>query len=127
MNILGVDFGTKKIGLAWVQEAMGVVLPYGLIEGDNKVADLAQLIKDEKIDLVVFGLPKNTDDDSGEETKNEKRVKAFAKELESEVSVKITFADESFSSAEADAMEGEASRDEKSAMVILQEYLASKK
>ena len=31
MNILGIDFGTKRIGLAWVQIGLDVILPFGVV------------------------------------------------------------------------------------------------
>ena len=52
MNILGIDFGTKRIGLAWMQTGLDIVLPFGVIERDSQkdVPDaLLQCIKTEKI------------------------------------------------------------------------------
>ena len=120
MNILSVDFGTKNIGLAWVDTAMGVVLPYGIV----KKEELADFITKEKIDKVVVGLPLGLD---GKENANTDRVKKFAQELESQIFVPIEFFDERFSSVSADRMGAGVSRDEKSAMVILENYLETKK
>ncbi len=123
MNILGVDYGTKRIGLAWMQHGLDVVLPFGLIEtGERKkqIDDLARLIGQEKIDLVVLGLPLELE--TGEETSNTKRVREFAKLLQRECPVLVEFVDERLTSFEADQMGGEASRDEKAAMLILETY-----
>ena len=43
MNVLAIDYGDKRIGLAWVQTGLDVVLPYGLITGGLK--ELVSLIK----------------------------------------------------------------------------------
>lgn len=123
MNILGVDFGTKRIGLAWVNKDLGVVLPYGQIRGKDKeemILNLAKFIKDERIDKVVFGLPLTLE---GEESPNSRRVRAFVDELKKNINVPVDFYDERLSSYAADQMEGEATRDEKAAMIILQDYL----
>ena len=51
MNILGVDFGTKRMGLAWVNKELGVVLPFGNIHEKDKIQmmlKLAKIIKEEK-------------------------------------------------------------------------------
>ncbi len=123
MNILGVDFGTKRIGLAWVNKELGVVLPYGQIRGvdrEEMMLKLAKFIKNEKIDKVVFGLPLTLE---GQESPNSRRVRAFVDELNKNINVPVDFYDERFSSFGADQMGGEASRDEKSAMIILQDYL----
>ncbi len=127
MNILGVDFGTKQIGLAWTQKELGVVLPYGVVEGKNReemLLKLAKLIQTEKIDKVVFGLPLSLE---GQESANTKRVREFVAELKEKVNVPVDFFDERLSSFAADEMGGEASRDEKAAMIILQDYLEANK
>lgn len=119
MNILAIDYGDKRIGLAWVQIGLDVILPYGVVTGGVK--ELAALIKKEHIDKLVIGLPIGLE--SQEENMNTKKVRKFAGKLKKETSLPIEFVDERFSSAQADSMGGEASRDEKSAMVILQSYL----
>ena len=126
MNILALDYGRKNIGLAWCQEALGVVLPYGkIINHKSKIKNFIDLIKKERIDLVVIGLPLGLD---GKENENTKNVRAFGEVLKSEVRVPISYVDERFSSHAADRFGAEgASRDEKAAMVILQGYLDSRK
>lgn len=54
-------------------------------------------------------------------------MEKFAEEIKEKTDVEIEFYDERFSSQQADRMGGCVSRDEKSAMVILQSYLDSKK
>lgn len=124
MNILGIDYGTKRIGLAWMQSGLDVVLPFGVIaNSDNKllaIKEIVALVKEEKIDRIVMGLPFTLED--GSENAHTRRVRAFAEALKKEVGMEIEFIDERLSSFEADEMGGEASRDEKSAMVILGTY-----
>lgn len=134
MNILGVDFGTKNIGLAWCDTAIGAALPFGVIANEqlainnkqkkSSVDRLADLITKEKIDLVIVGLPMST---NSQENKNTQRVKKFADDLRKLISAPIEYYDERFSSQAADRMEGGVSRDEKSAMIILEDYLRGKK
>ena len=60
MNILGIDYGTRKIGLAWVQSGLDVVLPFGLVEiGDSEknLQDIVKISKEENIDKIVVDLP----------------------------------------------------------------------
>ena len=118
MNTLGIDYGKKRIGLAWVQSGLDVVLPYGVIKGEME--ELVNFIKKEKIDKLVMGMPIGLD---GKENQNTKRVRTFAENLEYKTGLKVEFIDERYTSAEADNMGGEVSRDEKAAMIILQNYL----
>ena len=120
MNILGIDFGTKNIGLAWVDTAVGVVLPFGIVSSQ----ELSGLVREEKVDRVVIGLPLGLD---GKENANTTRVRKFGEGLKQETGVPVEFYDERFSSQAADAMGEGVSRDEKSAMVILQDYLGKNK
>ncbi len=124
MNILAIDYGTKNIGLAWCQKELGVVLPYGNMEHRTWNMELVKLIKKEKIDKIVVGLPIGLD---GEENENTKKIRSFVDELEKEIDIPVDFVDERFTSAQADNMGGTVSRDEKSAMVILETYLSKNK
>ncbi len=124
MNILALDYGRKRIGVAWVDTGINVVLPLGVIEntGEAVFTKLADLIKKENADTVVIGLPTGMD---GSENENTKNIRAFGEKLEKSISTPIVFVDERFSSRQADAMGQGVSRDEKSAMVILDSYLES--
>jgi len=123
MNILGIDYGKKRIGLSWVDTDLGVVLPIGQIESGNWKTDLVKIAKEDSADMFVVGLPLGLD---GKENQNTQRVRDFVRELQDLVSLSVEFVDERFSSRSADAIGGSVSRDEKSAMVILQSYLDSR-
>lgn len=121
MNILAVDFGSKNIGLAWCGTAIGVVLPFGIARDIN---DVIKIVKDERIDKIIVGLPVGLD---GKENNNTKRVRKFSDELKKATNVGVDLYDERFSSQAADKMDGLAGRDEKAAMIILDDYLAKNK
>lgn len=118
MNILGVDYGRKRIGLAWVQEGLDVVLPYGVV---GSLEELVEFIKKERIDKVVLGLPLDMEEMT--ENENTKRIRKFAEEIKKQTNVEIDFADERLTTSEAIQMGGDATLDEKAAMLILQTYL----
>jgi len=144
MNILGIDYGVKNIGLAWCQVGLDVVLPFGSLNSDQKIVNnLVTLINEEGIDKVVVGLPVGLD---GEENENTERVRGFVDELKGQIDISIEFVDERYSSKQADKMfdpvvarsrsgykthggmrqvreAKKSSRDERSAMVVLQYYL----
>ena len=125
MNILGIDYGQKRIGLAWVQEGLDVVLPFGVIQKtpDELCPDeLVNIIQTEKIHKIVVGLPVGME---GEENNNTKRIRGFAEELQNKTKLPLEFVDERFTTHEANRMGGVASADEKAAMLILESYLGS--
>lgn len=123
MNILALDYGKKRIGLAWADTAIGAPLPYGVIEAaslEEQCEKMTALTKEEKIDLMVIGIPFGLD---GKENDNTKAVRAFIEGCKKSIDIPIEYIDERFTSAEADRMGGEATRDEKAAMLILQTYV----
>ncbi len=125
MNILAVDFGTKNIGLAWCDTGIGVVFPFGVIKNEDRnkaKKDLLDFIKKENVNMLVVGLPLSLD---GNENKNTERVRDFFANLD--LKIKLEFFDERFTSRQADRSEGGVSRDEKSAMVLLESYLEKNK
>lgn len=125
MNILGIDFGQKRIGLAWVQEGLDVVLPFGVIQKNPEElcpSKLIELLKTEGIGKVVVGLPLGME---GEENTNTKRIRSFAEEVAKQSGLSVEFVDEKFTTHEANRMGGVASADEKAAMLILESYLES--
>lgn len=127
MNILAIDYGTKRLGLAWSDTTLGVVLPYGIVEGDTlprKVTALVNMLKKERIEKIVVGFPFGTD---GKENKNTERVQKFVYELQKHITIPVDYQDERFSSYGADSMGEGVSRDERSAMFILEGYLQKNK
>jgi len=127
MNILAIDYGTKRIGLAWVETTLGVVLPYGVIQNTNNNHDipvkLLDMIASDAPQRIVLGLPLSVDDVRST-TPNESRVRAFGALLEEQTGVPVVYIDERFSSRQADNTPGDVSRDEKSAMIMLESYLS---
>lgn len=126
MNILGIDYGSKQIGLARASSDLRIVLPFGVIKNSNQRVALDKIKEvtiSENIDKIVIGLPLGLD---GTENNNTKRIRMFAGEIRNECGVEIEFISEIFSSHAADRMAGGVSRDEKAAMVILQSYLDKK-
>lgn len=127
MNVLAIDYGQKRVGLAWVQTGVDVVLPYGNVSPEEVV----DIVKKEGINVIVIGLPLSQD---GQENKHMQTVRAFAARLQEATGVPVQEIDERFSSKLADSMNGDlpageagATRDEKAAMVILQTYMDRQK
>lgn len=105
-----------------MQVGLDVILPYGVVQkkpDESVPKELVNLIKEERINKVVIGLPLGME---GEENMNTKRVRRFGDELQKQIDVPIEFMDERFTTHEASRMGGTASLDEKSAMLILEMY-----
>lgn len=124
--ILGLDYGTKNIGLAIADETDKVALPFAVIENKNRnfvLAELKKIIQEEKVAKLVVGLPVSL---SGQEGPQARETRKFIDFLAKNLDVPIVALDERMSSRLADTLSGgtKGSRDIGSAMVILEDYLS---
>lgn len=72
MNYLGVDFGTKRVGLSIYSDGVKVILPLPAIlsvDDNKKFEEILQIVKSEKISVIAVGYPINMDGTIGEKAK----------------------------------------------------------
>jgi putative Holliday junction resolvase len=99
MRILGMDWGSVRVGVAMSDEEQKLAFPlqYSL-ESKKAIEELKKLIKDYEIEKIVLGLPISL---KGTPTDSTIKTKQFAERLEKELAIKIEFVDERFSSVES--------------------------
>ncbi len=124
-RILGIDYGTKKIGLALSDEEQKIAFPKTVLanEWDGLERLLGGLKSDEGVSEVVIGLPVGFD---GKETALSRDVRAFADKMHQKFAFSIHFENEVYSSAAVKTASGDASPkaiDAASAALILQTFL----
>jgi putative Holliday junction resolvase len=124
MKILGIDFGTKKIGLATATTTFAEV--YGVIRFktmDEAIKKIKRVVEDEKIEKIVIGIS---------EGETAKKTKSFGEKLDKLMQLPIIFQDETLSTKDAQRLSIEAGikrkkrrqlEDAYSAVLILQQYL----
>lgn len=104
MKCLGMDLGTKTLGLA-ISDKLGIISnPYKVIRYQDLtslVEEVAQLINTEHIEVLVLGYPKNMNNTLGEAVR---RTEEFKIMLENQTGLKITLIDERLSTVEAEKM-----------------------
>lgn len=97
---LAIDYGTKRIGLAWADE-MSVSLPAGAIPGVHKEGcweALAKQISDRKITELVVGYPVHMDGSVGVRARE---VDRFIEQLAARFGLPVHRVDERLSSIAA--------------------------
>lgn len=129
MRILGIDFGTKKIGIAICNTEVKIASPLAVIRNDdNFLSALKKFLADEGIDKIVVGQPQGT---GFEKASYVEMIQQFAMMLADELPIPVVTYDESFSTAEANRIMKESNvrgeDDAIAAMVILQAYVDSRK
>jgi putative Holliday junction resolvase len=131
IRFLGIDHGTRRIGLAYGDE-IGVATPLPAITAADPAkqwAGLGALLRERRITEVVLGLPLNMDGSSGQKAKD---VEAFALRIRSEFGLPVHLVDERLTSYEAESTIPPSKRrdirkagliDSRAATIILQDYL----
>ena len=133
MRYLGLDLGTKTIGLATSDKTGLIASSYKVLHHDNNPKDcldeLKSIIETLDVEALVLGLPKNMNNTLGKRAEATLKFKEF---LESNIDIPIYLEDERLTtkSAEAILIKGDTSRkkrkkviDKVAATIILQSFL----
>lgn len=123
MKILGIDYGSKRIGIAISDENQKMAFPKKVLLNDEKLFDnLKSLIEEEGILKVVLGESK---DFKMQDNPIMKEIKKFKNKLEEKFNLEIILHPEVLSSHQAVKMAGEVNDmiDASAASIILQSYL----
>ena len=134
MRVLGVDYGTRRIGIA-VSDELGLgargVTTLRDLRDHVAVARLAELAGELGVEAIVVGLPVRADGTAGDSAE---RVRRFAERLAAAVEVPVHTVGEYLTSFEAEerlramgVKESERKRrlDETAAAIILEEFLTA--
>lgn len=123
MTIIGIDYGTKRVGVAISDTSETLAFPKEVIQNtsNKNVAEiLRSLYEKEKARMIVLGHSKNS---QGEDN----AVMGVVRELKTlleEFSIPVVFQEESWSSAEASRFQGNVPElDASAAAIILQRFL----
>lgn len=90
-HVLGLDVGTKRIGVARVNMLARLPEPLDIIENDGASELIKQLVAGHDIDAVVIGLPRGLD---GQETEQTKLTRTWAKTLRKSLALPMFWQDE---------------------------------
>jgi putative holliday junction resolvase len=131
-RILGIDFGSTRIGLALSDPSGTIATGFKTINNTTTVYDeIAGIVTDHEIAVIVIGLPVSL---QGGDTKKTEEVRRFSSELRKRIPVPIVFQDERFTSRDAMATmiamnttrkqrRNKGRIDEMAAAIILQAFL----
>lgn len=128
-RILGLDVGTKRIGVA-LSDALGIIAQPNcvILRTNDEIAiqKIKEICNNNQVNKIIVGLPKNMNGTIGPQAEN---CMEFAKKLEE---YEIIFEDERLTSKQAEMILKDINKkytkdkgqvDIKSACIILQQYL----
>ena len=131
MRFLGIDYGSRRIGLAYGDE-QGIATPLPALtdaEPKQRRLGLAAVVKQRRITALVVGFPYNMDGSVGFKAKE---VEGFAASLTREFGLPLHFIDERLTSHMAEAglnqkqlreIRAQGIIDSRAAAIILQDFL----
>ena len=123
--IIGLDLGTKTIGLAVSDLLRNVATPLETIKREKFTKDAEKLLTvcdDRAIKGIVLGLPRNMD---GTEGPRAQSTRAFARNLNQKTNLMITFWDERLSTVAAEKALLEANTTRKRRSEVIDHVAAS--
>jgi len=136
MRRLGVDPGSARVGLSFMDEGAPIVVPIGTVEVNKDLAraarEVAEVARSRGVDEVVVGLPLSL---SGQEGIAARSARRFASMLEAELDVPVVLWDERLTTAQAQrglrglGVSSKAQRnviDQAAATLLLQSYVDAK-
>ena len=126
MRRMGIDFGSKNIGLALTDESGSMAFPHGVIPNDGKLLKtITSLIAQKDVKEIVIG---HSVGYSGQANKIHAAVEAFMLDLTLELGIPIHLEPEHYSTQQAIRIQGKnAQTDAAAAAIILDSFITRKK
>jgi putative holliday junction resolvase len=138
MRVLGLDLGSKTLGISMSDLTQTVATTYTTLRFENQnyepvFKELKNIIEEHRIETLVLGLPKNMNNSIGPSGEN---ALSFQKLLQDRFNMEVVMQDERLSTKEATSymIKADVSRkkrkekiDSLAANIILQTYLDKKK
>lgn len=121
MRFLGIDYGSKRIGLALSDDKGMMAFPHSVIPNDKKLfVAIAEVVRKSGVDTLVVGESKNY---KGEANKIMDEITAFVVDLK-RMGYKVALEPEILTSHQAAHFQGKtAMTDASAASIILQSYI----
>ena len=126
MRLLGIDYGTKKTGLALTDESGTMAFPHTVIPTDDSlVSTVESLLLEKQVSAVVIGHSLNLD---GTPNAVQKDIEAFITDLTLRTPVPIHLEPEQMTTQQAATVTGRNNQtDAAAAALILESYLAKQR
>jgi putative Holliday junction resolvase len=133
-RIMGIDYGTARIGVAFSDELQMLAHPaetISIAKGPDPLTRIATLAREKNVERIVVGLPRHMNGTAGESAE---KARQFADKLKTKVECAVGTWDERLSTVAAHRSLREAGKstrqtrgyvDQVAAQILLQSYLDS--
>jgi putative holliday junction resolvase len=122
MKLLGIDYGSKNVGIAISDERMKFAFPLVVLQNSEiLIYDIGRICKENKVVGIVVGESK---DFGQKDNEIMKEIKPFSERLQTELQIPVYMHPEFMTSQEAERLQGKNSmHDASAAALILKSYL----
>jgi len=122
MRVLGIDYGTKRVGLALSDESATIAQPLTVIPNVEALAmEVVRVCSEKEVEQIVIGESKRLD---GTPNPLMEDITNFIDALNEKTDIPIALEPEFWSSEEAERFQGkDAMLDARAAAIMLQRYL----
>lgn len=126
MRLLGIDYGSKRVGLAYTDDKGMMAFPHKVVPNDaNLLKTLEELITKEKIGMIVIGYSLNRE---GKANAIHTGAEALMLDLTLATGIPVELEPEQYTTQEAIRLQGRNDKtDAAAATIILNSYLSRKK
>lgn len=125
MKYLGIDFGSKRVGVAISDENNSFALPKAVLQNDSSLLEeIKKICAENSITGIVLGESK---DFKGIDNPIMEKINSFKTEIEKTINLPVYLEPEFMTSSEAERLQGKnAMLDASAAALILKSYLDKK-
>jgi len=126
MKRMGIDFGSKKIGIAMTDDAGQMAFPHAVVPNDEKfMSYVEQLVSERGIEEIVIGHSLNN---QGEDNPIHEQTKEFMTDIALSIGVPVHLEPEQYSTQQAAQIQGKTEKtDASAAAIILDSFITKEK
>ena len=126
MKRMGVDFGSKKIGIALTDDSGAMAFPYEVVPNDNKfLSYIEALVHEKKVKEIIVGHSVNN---QGQDNPVHALVTEFITDVTLSLGIPVHLEPEFYSTQQATKIQGKSSMtDASAAALILDSYITRQK
>lgn len=130
MEILALDVGQKRTGIARASSEARLAEPLKTVETEKVFSELGSILSNHQVEAVVVGLPRNS---NSQDTDQTRWVRRWAADAKSQIGAPLYWQDEFLTSELAEAKTNTRSKgrldnsDAVAACIILEDFLSSDK
>ncbi len=126
MRFLGIDYGSKRVGLAISDPSKTIAVPHSVLKNDSTLlSQIKDICKNESIETIVVGESKNYD---FKDNFIMKEIRPFVESLKNGLGIPVYLHPEFLTSREAEHIQGSGDMlDASAAALILKSYLEKSK